>query len=552
MGFELGLIGTIVLGLWVVVDIASARPRRPHALPPALLGLSAALWAAGELLVVQAGEPGEVLAGRRLLYLGTSVLPVAWLLTAAEAARAPWRRRAPSLALAPAAIQAVLYALLYTDLHAWLVHGTARPAVFGPLFALHVGIGWTLIAIGTGYFLLAAVRLGKASPLRMVAICGGASLPLLSNLVHLVSGRFTMYGDPTPILVGFGVVAIRLAVLDSGLAAFLPVARRDVIEQLGVGVLVADLDGRIVDANPAAVALSGETTLAGQPLEPVLGRLADDSHRAIEIDAFPVQGTFGTAGTCVVVSDRTESRRVDQQLQQAQRLESLGFLTAGIAHEINNPLAFMKANLHGLEELSRQLEAPGVRHALGPKGAELAADAPDIVAEMQDGLARIGRLVERLTGFARTAAPQAERQPVDLLEVVEKACALAALGLPPHAIRTRLHPVPPVQARSDELVQVLTNLLVNAIQASGDRADIEVELYAEGAEVRVVVSDRGTGISDDVLPHLFDPFFTTKEPGQGTGLGLSLSLDIVRRQGGTLEAANRPGGGAVFTLRLQV
>jgi len=137
---------------------------------------------------------------------------------------------------------------------------------------------------------------------------------------------------------------------------------------------------------------------------------------------------------------------------------------------------------------------------------------------------------------------------VDLREVVEKACTLSGVGLPGGAIRRVLHAVPPVAGNEDELVQIAVNLLVNAIQASGERPEIEVEVRSARGGVTLAVRDRGQGIPDAALPRMFDPFFTTKPPGQGTGLGLSLSFDLARQHGGTLEGANRPGGGAEFEL----
>ena len=173
MLYEIGLLCTVGLGLWVLVDVAGARPRRLQALPTALLGASSALWAGGELLITHAAGPEEILLGRRLLYLGTAVLPIAWLWAAADAARARWLARAPWLLALAAVPQAAIYAFLYTEAHAWFVHATAQPPLFGPLFWAHAAIGWSLISLGTGYFLLAAVRLGKASMGRMLAIVIG-------------------------------------------------------------------------------------------------------------------------------------------------------------------------------------------------------------------------------------------------------------------------------------------------------------------------------------------------------------------------------------------
>jgi two-component system sensor histidine kinase HupT/HoxJ len=107
-----------------------------------------------------------------------------------------------------------------------------------------------------------------------------------------------------------------------------------------------------------------------------------------------------------------------------------------------------------------------------------------------------------------------------------------------------------VSGNEGNLVQVALNLLVNAIQASEGETSIDLEVAPERDGVRLSVLDRGAGISDEVLSHLFDPFFTTKAPGEGSGLGLSLSFDLVRQHHGTLEARNREGGGARFDLWL--
>jgi len=516
----------------------------------ALLGGTSALWAGGELLITHAALPGEVLLGRRLLYLGAAVLPIAWAWTAADAARARWLTRAPWLAAVPAVPLLLIYGLLYTEAHAWFVHGTARPPVFGPLYWVYAALGWSLATLATGYFLIAAVRLGKANPVRMLAIVAGSMAPLLANLLYLTTSRFQTHADPTPLLLAAAILVIRMAAIDSGLTAVLPVARKDVIEQLPSGVLVSDLEDTIVDANPAAFSILRERKLAGRSLEAVQARLEADRNRAIEVEKFPVRGLFGVVGSCAVLNDRTEARRTEQQLQQAQKLEAIGYLTAGIAHGINNPLAFLHSNLGSLEELAEGLSDDAVQEALGAKYADLAAEAPEIVAEMKDGLARIAKLVETLMGFARSTSPGEDLVLVDLHVVAEKANALAAVGVVSNAIQTTLGPVPPVLGREDELVQIATSLLLNAIQANGDAAQIELEVGCDRGQVTLSVRDRGPGIPEDLMPHIFDPFFTTKGLGEQTGLGLSLSFDLARRHGGILEAGNRPGGGAVFTLWL--
>jgi signal transduction histidine kinase len=550
MLYDVGLLCTLGLGLWVLFDVVARTPRQFQALPTALLGASSALWASGELLIGHSAVPEEVFRGRCILYLGSAVLPVAWLWAAADAARARWLDRAPWLLLLLALPQAVFYALLYTDAHAWFVHATAHPPVFGPLFWAHAVLGWSLITVGTGYFMVAAIRLGKASPLRMLGIVLGTTLPLLANLVYLTTSRFEAHSDPTPILLAVGILAIRMAAIDSGLTAFLPVARKDVIEQLRSGVLVANLEGRVVDANPAAAWILREANLAGSSIEEWLARARANRNRVIEVDRFAVKSLFGVVGSCAVLNDRTDARRLEQQLLQAQKLEAIGYLTAGIAHEINNPLAFLNSNLRGLEEITEAIADESLEGLLDSKLADQVAEAPEMIDEMKDGLARIARMVKTLMGFARAGSSEREFILVDLHAVASKASALASAGVAANAIRTILHPVPPVLGCEEELVQVTTNLLLNAIQASASTPEIEVEVSMRLGQVVLAVRDRGSGIPEDHLPRIFDPFFTTKSEGEGTGLGLSLSFDLARLHGGTLQAANRPEGGAEFTLWL--
>jgi signal transduction histidine kinase len=401
--------------------------------------------------------------------------------------------------------------------------------------------------LGTGYFVSLATRHRRAGPLRASAILFGALTPLLANVVHVTSGFAGP--DLTPIFVALGSVLLRLAVIDGGLAGALPRARRDLIEQLDTGVLVSNLHGIVVDTNPAAAQLLRIDRLEGLPLRSALERVAEDPGGAIAVREFPVQGPFGEVGRCVMLTDRGETRRIEQQLLLAQRLESLGTLTAGIAHEVNNPLAFVRANLGSLEEIAKALSDEEVRRALPPSVRDAAAEALDMVYELREGVDRISRIVQNLKGFARPRNWGGPRQ-VRLAEVAERAASMAGVALSTGTIQRRYQEAPAVAANEDELVQVVLNLLVNAIQATDGETpiDLEVEPSGEGACLRV--SDRGRGIPDDVLPHIFDPFFTTKPPGEGTGLGLSLSFDLVSRQGGTLEAGNRPDGGACFELWL--
>lgn len=267
-------------------------------------------------------------------------------------------------------------------------------------------------------------------------------------------------------------------------------------------------------------------------------------------------------------------RETQAALVQSEKLASLGQLAAGVAHEINNPVAYVTNNLAVLQRdvlaamdvLERYRSA---RESLARVEPEIAAAAARMEEEMDlpylqqnlprlfekslEGLQRVREIVRNLRDFARL--DEAEFKEADLNAAVE-----STLEIIRHELRTKeiqveraLEPLPPVLCHPGKINQVLLNLLVNAVQASGTQGVIEVRTRAvEGPAVEVEVQDHGCGIEADHLPHIFDPFFTTKPVGQGTGLGLSVSYGIIRDHGGAIEVESEPGKGSLFRIRLPV
>jgi C4-dicarboxylate-specific signal transduction histidine kinase len=241
-----------------------------------------------------------------------------------------------------------------------------------------------------------------------------------------------------------------------------------------------------------------------------------------------------------------ESERLRAQAErnrsEMERLAVVGKLAAGVAHEVNNPLAYVKSNLGFLEEELREAS---------PDVEELRR----VLEETRQGVQRIQQIVSDLRRFSRDTAEAEE--PCAVAEAVAEAQRLASVRL--RSLGEVVTEVTPaltrVRVSQRHLVQVLVNLLLNAADAlemAEPRRPARVVVRAHPAPqgVRLEVEDNGPGIPDTVLPRLFEPFFTTKPPGKGTGLGLALCREYVARAGGTLTAENRPEGGARFTLHL--
>ena len=540
MLYDLCLMLSLAFGLWLALDWWSAEAWRRRSPAIAFLGLSGAAWAASEVLLGRAAAPEEFAFGRRLLYLGSLSLPVCWVWVAIEAARPRWWR---NRWLAPVALPSLaFFSLLFWAPNGTLVDLTSPTPRHGPMFLWATGWSWLLGLTGLVFYAWAWRRLRDAGSGRAGALAVGVATPLAINAMY-AAGVFGSL-DPAPALLGFSVCMIRLALVDEGLASYLPLGRSDVVEQLDVGIVLADRSGHVLEANSAARRLLG--ALEVRTLEAWLAPLA--GRPEIEIQRFPLRRGLRRVGEAVVLSDRSNARQAEGRLQLASRLETIGTLTAGIAHEVNNPLAFIRANLAELEKLCAPLRDESASQRLPVSLEPLALDGPAIVEETRDGIDRIATLVQRLKAMAHPDLDSLAEREIDLVEVANRSAAMAAVSVPLGAIRISAPSSLMLVTSEGAVHQILLNLLLNAIQASDSEPEIDLEVGSSGDEAWVRVSDRGQGIAADALEHLFDPFYTTKSGG--TGLGLSLGFDLAQRLGGRLEAASRPGGGACFSLVL--
>jgi two-component system NtrC family sensor kinase len=383
---------------------------------------------------------------------------------------------------------------------------------------------------------------------------------------------------------------------------------RQLTEATQDAIIVVDQDRRITLFNPAAERLFGYP--AGEVVGQTVDVLMPDEYRARHVEGFqrflatrrpkvigrPIEmhgrrkdGTMFPLELALsaidvgdhlrflgAIRDLTERNRIRAMLVQNEKLASIGLLSAGVAHEINNPLAFVANNLAVLERDSKGLmEVLSLYESMQP---QLAAVAPEqaaraaalaeeidlnyvrdnlnrVLTRTRDGVDRVTRIVHSLRGLARTDSPR--RQDTNLPDLFENSLEILRGRLKRKSveIQTNYDADSRISCVQTQINQVFLNLLVNAQQA------IETAARPEGGKITIVtkrldeemliaVSDTGCGVDPADLPKLFDPFFTTKDVGEGTGLGLSIAHNIVRGHGGRIEVDSQRGLGTTFRVYL--
>ncbi|MBW1709021.1 MAG: response regulator [Deltaproteobacteria bacterium] len=252
-----------------------------------------------------------------------------------------------------------------------------------------------------------------------------------------------------------------------------------------------------------------------------------------------------------MVEDRT------RQLIHAERLVSLGTLSAGIAHEINNPTTFILGNILMMERFWEVISEPlASMSASGshPKIGYIVKEVPLMIQAMKKGTRRITNIVSGLKAFARQEP--AVKSEVDVNECVTEALKLTRHRLKYHVrVVKNLDPLlPKVHGSAQQLVQVFVNLMINAADAIGESDGLlKITTRPESKNmVRIEFTDNGPGMPPEIKAKIFDPFFTTKPVGQGTGLGLSISHGIIHDHGGAITVESEPGKGVSFFLTLPV
>jgi signal transduction histidine kinase len=323
-------------------------------------------------------------------------------------------------------------------------------------------------------------------------------------------------------------------------------ACRDVFDTLEVELLVPVLYGvDLLGVIAVGRKLSGDRLAADDRV--LLRTLANQSSIAIEnAKAFDEIAKLNETLEARVEERTRELREIQAQLTQAEKMKSLGQLVAGVAHELNNPIGFVHANLQLLEEYIQKLvegqrsesDTERIREAIGK-----------LLARSREGTQRVKKIVQDLRTFSRM--DQADLQEVDLHEEIDRTLALMEPRFKNAIQVVRDYGIlPRVRCYPGQLNQVFLNLLMNACDAIDGKGVIRIETRRTETGVTLEFHDSGPGIAPEIQSRIFDPFFTTKPVGVGTGLGLSLSHGIIERHGGRIRVESEPGRGATFVIDL--
>jgi len=266
----------------------------------------------------------------------------------------------------------------------------------------------------------------------------------------------------------------------------------------------------------------------------------------------PVEAESGAVVWDGVMLDMTERKDLQARLMLSDRMASIGTLAAGVAHEINNPLTYVLANLHILSKRAQKAIASDDENNKFRRKL-LSEDTLELLSETADGARRVRDIARDLKTFSRSSD---EVQPVDVRAVLDSSVRMAINEIRHRALLERNYEeVPLVLANASRLGQVFLNLIVNAAQAipegaaENNQITVETTLSA-GGDVDIVVRDTGTGIPQHLMQRIFEPFVTMKPVGVGTGLGLYICRDIIQNIGGEILVDSKQGEGTAFTVRL--
>jgi PAS domain S-box-containing protein len=443
----------------------------------------------------------------------------------------------------------------------------------GPLFLPYaactmIGVGWTLRMTLRSLDRDVSPAEERQRPWFLLACAIPITVSIATDIV------LPMMGFRFPVLGAISFSAIGLVAVWSihRYGHFLLSPGNFAAEILGTlpdGVLLVRADRSIRLANPALAQLSGQaqSELLGMPwtdlLTPVVARgipgaesgeyellCASGERIPVAVISSDLRDRQGNAiGMVLVVRDIRELKDLRTRVILSARLAAMGELAAGIAHEINNPMAFVRSNLSQLQTHWKTLCTELGDRIRELALSEIAGEGDELIGESIDGVDRAAEIVRGIRGFSHAGG--ADREAANLNQLIEEVLHLAVSQMQSSVTIERYYvELPPVPCAQQELKQVFLNLIVNAGHAVENGGTVRIATDAEGDWVVVRIKDDGEGIPPELIDRIFDPCFTTESVGKGTGLGLGIAYQIVQSHGGEIDVDSAPGEGTCFHVRL--
>jgi PAS domain S-box-containing protein len=559
----------VSLAASLLVAVKTWRHHRAHG-SKAMIALASAtfVWTLGFLLETYGKTIDRQMMFTNIGYLGSMSVPPAWFIFAINYSGE--KRIITGWKIIPFTIIPLVtvilvwtngsHELMWYNVH-WIQSGpfTVIAKTYGTFFWIALAHNYLLVLAGAGILVR---RLFIGTPLytgQAVSLIVAVSLPLIWNIIYVFNLVPLPRKDLTPVMFAVSGIAIVFGLMRFRLFTVVPFARKFLIQQLRDGIMVFDADNRLIDINPAAAEIlalnkyavgrtAGNLSESFPTLEYVLSNESDVTEvplsvsgrdRIYEVESIKMDSHNGSeVGTLVILRDITERKEMQEQLIAQDRLASIGELTSGVAHEINNPLGIIR----GFLELLMKHDFPeDIRNDI------------DIINSEVD---RAARIVANLLTFARKQ-PE-EKIPVNINSIITTTLELRAYEQTSNNIRTVTHlspDLPRVLGNELQLKQVLLNIIINAeyfmTEAHG-KGILTITTERADNFVRISCKDDGPGIPPENSRRIFNPFFTTKEVGRGTGLGLSICHGIIAEHSGTIRVESTPGEGADFIIDLPV
>jgi signal transduction histidine kinase len=401
------------------------------------------------------------------------------------------------------------------------------------------------------------VELGRPAPAAWIGapLIAAAGQPI--GALSLSTERRGAFGPPQLLVVRAVAAQVAVGLENARLVELLSSAKREweqTVDAISQGICIVDARGLVRRANRVfaelvqtpVTAIPGRFWLSLLPppwADPVARAVTERTlapielragERVLVLTAIPL----AEPGAVVLVfEDQTDKRRLQDQLIQSEKMSAIGQLIAGVAHDLNNPLASVVGFSDFLTE-----------------AGEIPAALAEPLQVIRQEAERAATIVKNLLSFARSQ--EGERKVQSIRPILESTLALLRNELMAHKVEATLElepDLPELEVDANQITQIFVNLITNATQAiaSADRSGriwITARHWLDG--VAVTVADNGPGIPEDLVPRVFEPFFTTKREGEGTGLGLSICQGIVKEHGGRITLDTRPGSGAAFTVEL--